>query len=60
VAELRQRLGFDLTYAFARDSERLTHLFQGPRLTILKAETHLDHALLPLGQGVQHRFELFL
>ena len=39
VAELAQRLGFNLTDTFTRNVEDFTNIFQGTHLTIIKTET---------------------
>jgi hypothetical protein len=60
MAQLAQRLGFDLPDTFARDLEALTHFFQGMLGTIFQAEAHLDHALFTRGQSTQHLRRVFL
>src|SRR4051794_29560070 len=60
MAQLRQCLGLDLPDALARDAELLADLFQRPRIPIGQSEPQLDDLLLPIGQRVQDRVELFL
>src|SRR5262249_10113886 len=53
VAELAQRLGFDLTDALARDLEVLTDLLEGVVALFADAETHPEDLLLARRQGLQ-------
>src|SRR6476659_7572067 len=46
VAQLRERLGFDLADALARDAELLAHLFERPYLPVVEAEAQSHHLLL--------------
>ena len=45
VAELAQRLGLDLTDAFARHVELLSDLFEGALAAVLQAEPQGEHLL---------------
>jgi hypothetical protein len=60
VPELGQRLGLYLADAFARYTELPAHLFQGPWMTIKKAEAELDDLALADGEGLEHCLQLFL
>src|ERR1051325_3749505 len=60
VAQLAQRLRFDLADAFARDREVLPHLLERVLAAVADAEPHLDHLLLPRRQLLQHRLGLLL
>ena len=53
MPQLAQRLGFDLTNAFAGDRKRLPDLFQCVLAAIFKSEAHLDHFFLSRGQRAQ-------
>ena len=52
VAQLAQRLGFDLADAFASDSEMLSDLFEGVLAAVLQAKAHLDDLFLARAQGL--------
>src|SRR5688572_19773233 len=60
VAELPQRLGFDLPDALAGDREALADLFQRVLAAIADAEPHFDHLLLARRQRLQYRLRLLL
>src|SRR6266852_155925 len=60
VAQLAQRLGFDLANAFAGDGERPANFLQRVLQAILQTKTHLDHLLFTCAEGVQHVRGLFL
>src|SRR4029453_1650719 len=51
VAQLAQRLGFDLADALARDVEVLADLFERMVGALPDAEAHLDDALLARREG---------
>src|SRR5687767_2943913 len=54
VAELAERLGFNLSYALARDGEVLADLFERVLAAVLaEAEAHLDDLLLARGERGQ-------
>lgn len=50
LADLLQRLRFDLTDALARDAERLTHFFERMADAVVQAEPHLQNLLFTLGE----------
>src|SRR5216684_3864208 len=60
VAQLAQRLGFDLTDALARDGEALADLLERVLTAVADAEPHLDDLLFARRERLQHRFGLFL
>src|SRR5919198_3659246 len=60
MAQLTQRLGLDLTDAFASDGEGLADLFQRVLAAILQAEAHFDDLLLARGERAQHMRRLLL
>ncbi|KJY27708.1 hypothetical protein VR46_38800, partial [Streptomyces sp. NRRL S-444] len=60
MAQLRHRLGLDLTDPLARDAVDLADLVEGLRLSVGEAEAHRDHAGLALAQRVEHRVQLLL
>src|SRR5258708_15219061 len=60
MPQLAERLGFDLTDAFARHREALSDLFERVLAAVADAEPHLDHFLFARRQRLQHRFGLFL
>src|SRR4051812_13961241 len=60
VAQLRQRLGLDLTNPLARHAEFPADLFEGSRVTVGQAEAQLDDALLPIRKGAQDVLQLVL
>ena len=51
MAELAQRLGLDLTDTLTGDIVLRAHLFQGAGVSVIKAETKLDHVRLTGRQG---------
>ncbi len=54
VAQLAQRLGFDLADALARDLEALAYFFQRVLGAVFEAETHLDDTLFARGEGAEN------
>src|SRR5690349_12252846 len=60
VAELAQRLGFDLADALAGDREVLADLLERVLAAVADAEPHLDHLLLARRQRLEHRLGLLL
>src|SRR6188768_3523609 len=55
VAELAQRLGFDLADALAGDGEVLADLLERVLAAVANAEAHLDHLLLARRERFQDR-----
>src|SRR5271166_1230842 len=53
MAQLAQRLGFDLTDALARHAELLADLFKGALVAIFQAEAQHEHFALALGEVLQ-------
>src|SRR5436309_9347364 len=60
MAQLPERLCFDLPDALACDREALTDLLERMLAAVADAEAHLDHFLLAWRQRLQHRLGLFL
>ena len=60
MAQLAQRLGFDLADPFARDREVLAHFFERVLGPVAHAEAHLDDTFFARRQRLQHRVGLFL
>ena len=60
MAQLRHRLGLDLTDALARHAVDLADLVESLRLTVTQAKTHRHNAGFTLRQRVQDVVELFL
>ncbi len=54
VAELAQRLGFNLTDALARDREVLADFFERMFAAILQAEAHLHDFLFARAKGLEN------
>src|SRR5271154_1262697 len=54
MAQLAQRLGLDLSNAFAGDLEALPYLFQSVFGAVFEAEAHLDDALFSRSQSPKH------
>jgi len=54
MAELAQRLGFDLPDALARHGEVLPHFFERMLAAVLQAEAHLDDLLFARAEGLQY------
>ena len=54
VAQLAQRLGFDLADALARDGELLADFFERVLASVLHPEAHLDDLFLTRGEHLQH------
>jgi hypothetical protein len=50
MAELAQRLGFDLANPFARHTEFPADLFQRPAPAVVEPEAQLQHPALPLAE----------
>ena len=59
MAQLAQRLGFDLADALARDVELFAHFLERVRLAVDQAEAHAEHLLLAGRERFEHLFELF-
>jgi hypothetical protein len=53
VAQLAERLRFDLADAFTRDGEVLADLFEGVFVAFADAETHLDDPLFARRQRLE-------
>src|SRR5262249_1224870 len=60
MAQLAQRLGFDLPDPFAGDGEALADLFERVLAAVADAETHLDDFFLARRQRLEDRFGLLL
>src|SRR5689334_15594025 len=60
VAELRQRLLFDLPSPFTGDTVGATDLVEGVRAGVGQAETQLDDPGFALGEGAEHLLDLFV
>src|ERR1700737_1861616 len=58
MAELAQRLRFDLANPLAGHTETLTHLFQGALVTVDEAEAQLQHAPLARRERIQDVLDL--
>ena len=58
MAELAQRLGLDLTDAFARHVELLSDLFEGALAAVLQTEAEPQNLFLSGGQGAQDAAQL--
>ena len=58
MAELAQRLGFDLADALARHIEFLADLFERMRLSVDQTEAHAKHLLFARGKRREHFFKL--
>ena len=54
MAELAERLGFDLPDTLARYLELLTYFLKRSLSAVDKTESQYDHALLALGQCVEY------
>ena len=54
VAQLAQRLDFDLADALAGDGERLADFLERVLAAVLQPEAHLDDLFLARGQRLQH------
>jgi len=54
VAHFAERLGLDLTDAFARDFEILADFFQRARTAVHQTKALFQHHPLALGQAAQH------
>ena len=59
VAQLAQRLGFDLPDALACYREILTHFLQRVLAAVIKTETHLDDLLFARRERLEHLRRLF-
>src|SRR5713226_8051232 len=53
VAQLAQRLGFDLADTFTGEGERLAYFLERMLAAVLKPEAHLDDLFLARGEGFQ-------
>src|SRR5262250_422299 len=60
MAQLAQRLGFDLPDALARDGEALADFLERVLAAVADAEPHLDDLLLARRERLEHRLGLFL
>src|SRR5207253_5742556 len=60
LAQLAQRLGFDLADAFTGEGKRLPHLRESVLGTVLQPKPHLDDPLLTWGECLQHERRLLL
>src|SRR5690242_13347551 len=61
MTQLPERLGFDLSYALARDVERGAHFLQRPRASVIgETEPEPDHLRLALAQRFQDLVHLVL
>src|SRR4051794_21000593 len=60
MAQLAQRLRFDLANPFARDREALTDFLERVLAAVADAEPHLDHLLLTRRQRLEDRLGLLL
>ena len=60
MAQLAQRLGFDLPDALPGDAKLLAHFLQRVPLTVNQPEPHLQHLPLSLAERVQDRLHLLL
>src|SRR6476619_3436596 len=58
MAQLAQRLGFDLPDALARHREALADFLERVLAAVAHAEAHLDHFLFPRRERLQHRLGL--
>ena len=58
MAQLGQRLAFDLADALARDAEFATDFLESARMAVLKAEAELDDLALTVGKTVEHLLKL--
>ena len=58
LAQLGERLGFDLTDTLARNGEFLTDFLERVTLATVQAEAHLDDFLLAIGQRLEDRLDL--
>ncbi len=58
MAELAQRLGFDLADAFAGHAEILAHFLERAGTPVYQAEAQPQHHFLPGGQRVEHAHQL--
>src|SRR5712691_8897641 len=54
VAQLAQRLGFDLADALAGDGERLAYFSEGVLAAVVQTEAHLEDLFLAPGERLQH------
>src|ERR1700683_3339674 len=54
VAQLAQRLSFDLAAALAGDGGRLAHFFKRVLAAVLQTEAHLDDLFLARVERLQH------
>src|SRR5215472_2818774 len=54
VAQFAQRLGLNLTNAFAGYGEHLPDFFEGALISVLKPETHADDTFLARAELLQH------
>lgn len=59
MSQLAQRLGFDLTDAFAGYIEDLTNLLKSFHPPIIKAVTQTQHVALPWAQRGQDSLKIF-
>ena len=60
LAELGERLGFDLTDTFTGDGEFLADLLERVAFAVVQAEPHADDLLLTVAECRQDRLDLFL
>src|SRR5215471_11061446 len=60
MAQLAQRLGFDLPDALARDGEALADFLERVLAAVADAEAHLDDLLFARRERLEHRLGLFL
>ncbi len=58
LAQLGERLGFNLTDTFTRNGEFLTDFLERVTLATVQAETHLNDFLLSIGQRREDRLDL--
>ena len=59
MAQLPQRLGFDLTDPLSGNVELFTHFLQSTAAAILNAKTQFEDFFLPRGERAEYIYQLF-